>query len=177
MNAAWIPSISEWLRGRPGPEQRARTGFDGRRRATLRLIEPQLQLRLPLRLFAITAVFAVLATFHSWYAYDELLETALPTAPPGYLDMLAEQTGAFMGLSFVLLLAYGLVVMAVCVAYLKGVVGPIVAFRRQIAALRRGDYTARNALRPDAPFQDLGSDLNDLAQALEVRREMRLLNH
>jgi len=113
----------------------------------------------------------------SAYAYSELLANALPDASVGYRELLGQQTGAFMGVSFVMLLAYALVVLGVCVAYLRRVVGPIVAFRRQIEALRRGDYAARNTLRRGDPFEDLGKDLNDLAQALEGRREMKLLNH
>ena len=160
MDETWIPMDTE----RP-------------KRATLRLVEPALQLRLPLYLFGITMVFATAATAHSWYAYSSLLDNALPEASYGYLELLGQQTNAFMGVSFVLLLAYGLTVLAVCVAYLRRVVGPMVAFRRQIEAMRRGDYTARNSLRGGGPFEDLGQDLNDLAKALEVRREMKLLNH
>ena len=147
------------------------------KRATLRLIEPALQLRLPLYLVGITMVFAVAATAHSWYAYSELLANALPNASHGYRELLGQQTDAFMGVSFVLLLGFGLAVSGVCVAYLRRVVGPMVAFRRQIESMRRGDYSARNSLRGGDPFEELGKDLNDLAQALEVRREMKLLNH
>jgi hypothetical protein len=160
MDDAWFPANSE----RP-------------KRATLRLIEPALQLRLPLYLGGITIVFALLALLHSWLAYSQLLSVALPDASEGYRGLLGEQTGAFLWLSFLLLMAYGLVVLAVCIAYLRGLMGPIVAFRRQIDQLRRGDYSARNSLRRDAPFEDLGKDLNELARALEVRREMKLLNH
>lgn len=147
------------------------------KRATLRLIEPALQLRLPLYLVGITLVFAVAATAHSWLAYDTLLSKVLPADAQGYRGLLDEQTGGFMVVSLLLLLTYGAVVLGVCIAYLRRVLGPIVAFRRQVALLRRGDYSARNALRSGHPFEDLGKDLNDLAQALEVRREMKLLNH
>ena len=147
------------------------------KRATLRLVEPELQLRLPLYLFGVTIGFALAELAHAWLAYHGLLSTPLPEAPEGYLELIGEQTAAFLGVSLLLLAAYGLVVLGVCVAYLRRVVGPIVAFRRQIHALRRGDYSARNSLRRDGPFEDLAQDLNDLAQALEVRREMKLLNH
>jgi hypothetical protein len=145
------------------------------RRAALRLIEPELQLRLPLYLFGVTLGFALLATLHSWYAYERLL--ARLAVEPGYQELLDDQTMTFIGMSFLLLVVYGGVLAGVCVAYLRGVLGPIVAFRRQIDALRRGDYSARNTLREGSPFADLGHDLNELAQALEVRREMRLLHH
>jgi len=148
---------------------------DRPKRATLRLIEPELQLRLPLYLFGVTMAFALLATFHSWYAYERLLSNV--AAEQGYRELLGEQTASFLGLSFLLLVVYGVVLAGVCIAYLRGVLGPIVAFRRQIEALRRGDYAARNTLRAGSPFADLGGDLNDLAQALEVRREMKLLHH
>lgn len=157
------------------PQRLERSEPQRPKRAVLRLIEPELQLRLPLLLFGVTVGFAILATLHSWYAYDRLLTGV--AAEPGYRELLGEQTASFLGLSFLLLLVYGLVLAGVCVAYLRTVLGPIVAFRRQIALLRRGDYTARNALREGSPFEDLGADLNELAQALEVRREMRLLHH
>jgi len=147
------------------------------KRATLRLVEPQLQLRLPLYLLGITIVFVLAGVVHGWLAYHGLLSVPLPDAPEGYLLVIGQQTGAFLGLSLLLLATYALVVLGVCVAYLRRVVGPVVAFRRQIQALRRGDYAARNSLRQGAPFGDLGHDLNDLARALEVRREMKLLNH
>ena len=147
------------------------------KRATLRLIEPALQLRLPLYLVGITTLFAVCATAHSWYAYDTLLSNVLPIASEGYRGLLDRQTGDFLVVSSVLLLAYGLVILGVCVAYLRRLAGPMVAFRRQIALMRRGDYSARNSLRKGAPFEDLAKDLNSLAKALEVRRERKLLDH
>jgi hypothetical protein len=159
----------------PEPQRSERSEPERPRRAALRLIEPELQLRLPLYLFGVTMAFAVLATLHSWYAYERLLNGV--AAEPGYRELLAEQTATFLGMSFLLLVVYGVVLAGVCIAYLRTVLGPIVAFRRQIEALRRGDYTARNTLRAGSPFADLGGDLNELAQALEVRREMRLLHH
>jgi len=147
------------------------------KRATLRLVEPQLQLRLPLYLVGTTVAFALAALAHGWLVYHGLLSLPLPDAPEGYLLVIGEQTVTFLGLSLLLLGLYAVVVLGICVAYLRRVVGPVVAFRRQIQGLRRGDYAARNSLRRGAPFEDLGRDLNDLARALEVRREMKLLNH
>ncbi len=146
------------------------------KRATLRLVEPELQLRLPLLVVGVTVAFAVAATLHSWWAYSQLLRS-VPSAPDGYLELLGDQTRNFMGISFLFLVAYGFVVVCLCIAYLRRVVGPVVAFRRQVESLRRGNYKARNTLRAGDPFGDLSDDLNDLAQALEVRREMKLLNH
>lgn len=173
MEATFPPTHDEPMEAVDQPEIAGPT--DRPQRATLRLIEPELQLRLPGYLFAITLGFAVLATLHGWYAYHTLLSGA--DASESYRLLLGQQTMAFLGVSFVLLLAYGCAMVGICVAYLRRVVGPIVAFRRQVFALRRGNYSARNSMRDGDPFADLGRDLNDLAQALEVRREMRLLNH
>ena len=46
------------------------------------------------------------------------------------------------------------------------VIGPTVAFKRHIRALREGNYDSRVVLRKGDAFDDVADELNLLAQAL-----------
>ena len=56
---------------------------------------------------------------------------------------------------------------------MKRVVGPVVAFQRQVEALKNGDYQSRVRLREKDCFDDLAQDLNELASLLERDEKRR----
>lgn len=141
------------------------------RRRSLRLLDPAIQLKLPLQLLLVTLVFEVALVAVLWSGF------LLP------YEMVVEQLPAHLGQSFRLMMRdfgavlsgagilYGLVVVGLTVIYLRRLVGPTIAFRRHLEALKAGDYGTRVGLRKGDPFQDLGRDLNELASLLEGRDE------
>lgn len=141
--------------------------FSDSRRA-IRVIEPVVQLRLPLTLVALTAVFVAAFVWNSHAAYERLVELGLAHAQDAFRGTVAEQTGDFLIVSWVILGAYVLAVAGICLAHTHRLIGPRVALLRQIDALKKGDYGARVTLREgDRVFRDVARDLNDLAQILE----------
>jgi nitrogen fixation/metabolism regulation signal transduction histidine kinase len=138
------------------------------RRRTLRLLQPLVQLKLPLYLLlvtiAVTAAFAV----HTYLAYDRIYEAVASYAPKAFEGLLQEQTRDFLIVSAAIGTGYVLIVVGMCVAYLHRLVGPTTALRRHIEALKNGDYSARVDLRKsDTVFLALEQDLNELAGILE----------
>lgn len=137
-------------------------------RRAIRVMEPVVQLRLPLALVTLTGVFVAFFVWNSHAAYRRLVELGLAQAPDAFRGTVVAQTGDFLIVSSVILGAYLLAVAAICLAHTHRLIGPRVALLRQIEALKNGDYSARiNLRRDDLVFREVARDLNDLAQILE----------
>ena len=133
------------------------------------LLQPALQLKLPAILLIVTLGFVALQVAHTQFAYGKLFEIVLQEAgrPPFLEDLLREQTGDYIEVTTAFTLLYILVVVALSVAYAHRMIGPMVPIRRQIEALKNGDYSARATLRKRDAFSELADDLNELARMLE----------
>lgn len=142
-----------------------------RRRTGNLLLQPGLQLRLPAYLLLVTAVFGAVSGAHAWLAYERLVAMALEdSSSPGALKALFRaQTADFLYVSGLLLAGYVVATLAVAIVLTHRMVGPAVAIRRQIEALRRGDHSARVTLRKRDAFKDVARELNALAETLEKR--------
>jgi hypothetical protein len=137
-------------------------------RRAIRVVEPVVQLRLPLTLVALTAVFVAAFVWNSHAAYERLVDLGLAHVQDALRGTVVELTGDFLIVSCAILGAYLLAVTGVCLAHTHRLIGPRVALLRQIEALKKGDYEARVTLRQgDRVFHEVARDLNDLAQILE----------
>ena len=137
-------------------------------RHAVRLIQPAAQLKLPLCVLAITFAIALLFAAHSYYAFARLYEMTLSVVPGSFVQLIREQTVGFLIVSATLSCIYVAAIVGFALSYTHQLVGPTVAFRRHIAALRRGDYSARIALRSrDTVFRDVATQLNELAAQLQ----------
>ncbi len=149
----------------------ARPLFDTRR--AVRILEPAVQVRLPIYLMFATLLFVAFFAWNGWAAFRRLAELTLADSPEIFIGTIWEQTGAFLVVSAALLTGYIAVVSGVCLAYTHRLIGPRIALARQISAMKRGDYTSRVKLRKhDTVYREVARELNDLAQTLE--REKRL---
>ncbi len=149
---------------------RAWLPIDSRR--VVRMDEPAAQLRLPLVLLAVTLGFGLLFAWHTQAAYGALFAMLLANAPIGAADMIREQTQIYLMVSCVLGAGWMLVVGCICVAYTHSLIGPLVALRRQIHALRRGHYDSRVRLRGRDPvYSAVAEELNELTRQLAQRGE------
>jgi hypothetical protein len=63
-------------------------------------------------------------------------------------------------------LLYALALSFLTLVWCHRFVGPVIAFRRMLAALLAGDASARVQLRRGAAFADLAEDLNALAEQI-----------
>ncbi len=139
------------------------------------LLQPALQLKLPAILLIVTLGFAALQVAHTQFAYGKLFEIVLEEAgrPPFLENLLREQTGDYIEVTSAFTLMYILVVVILSVAYAHRMIGPMVPLRRQIEALKNGDYGARVKLRKRDAFSEIAEDLNELAQVLEEHDKAR----
>jgi len=130
------------------------------------LLQPGVQLKLPLYFLTITLLFGGLMALAVSDAYRSLFLT-IAAEQPAYMErILHAQTQDLLIVSGMLMIGYLLTVLAVAIVVLHRVVGPTVALRRQVEALKNGDYSARVTLRRHDSFSELADDLNELALLL-----------
>ena len=143
--------------------------INSRRKAfnTFRL--PGFQLRLPIVIVILSVVFACLAAIleHSTYGSIVAMEAPSNADSSYYAVLIEEQVRSALLALGALVSLYSVSVVGLWVWHSRRVMGPEVAFRRQVEALKNGDYTARVELRDGDAFAELASDLNELAVILE----------
>ena len=136
-------------------------------RRAIRLPAPFAQLKLPVYLLILTLAFGALFAWHSTAAYERLYGLVISSIPESHRVLLLDQTRDFAIVSATILTGYALFVLGVCLAYTHGLLGPLVALRRHVQALKDGEYGSRVELREsDRAYLDVAQDLNDLAQSL-----------
>lgn len=144
-----------------------------RRKSWNMLLRPNLQLRLPIYVLGLTFVFVGLLAAHTYDVYGRLFTLAITESgqPEWFERTLRAQTGDFAWVWGAIGLGYMLAVLATCIVYVHRMVGPIVPIRRQIEALKNGDYGSRIALRSADAFDDVAADLNDLTDLLAEQQQ------
>ncbi len=136
-------------------------------RRAIRLPAPFAQLKLPVYLLILTLAFGALFAWHSTAAYERLYGLVISSIPESHRVLLLDQTRDFAIVSATILTGYALFVLGVCLAYSHGLLGPLVALRRHVQALKDGEYGSRVELREsDTAYLGVAQDLNDLAQSL-----------
>lgn len=140
-----------------------------RRRAVNLRLQPMLQLRLPLVVLAITALFGVGFAFHMDAAYGVLVKVGIED--PGIRALIEEQSRDFMVVSMAIGGAYVVAVLIACLAHGHRLLGPVSAIRRQIEGMKNGDYVSRLELRTGDPFSEVADDLNELATLLRIQEK------
>ncbi len=142
-------------------------GLNQQRKTANLLLQPGVQLKLPVYFLLITTAFGGLVAIAISNAYRSLFLT-IAADQPAYMErVLGAQTQDLLVVSGMLTIAYLLTVVAVAIVILHRLVGPTVALRRQVEALKNGDYSARVSLRRNDAFSELADDLNELAALLE----------
>ncbi|MCP5057023.1 MAG: hypothetical protein GY937_09910 [bacterium] len=142
--------------------------LNSRRKAFNTFWLPGFEFRLPIMIVALTVAFAGLAAVLGHTTYDTIVVMeAAPNGDSGFYARLIEDQvrSALVALGMVLSL-YTVFVVGLWGWHTRRVMGPEVAFRRQVEALKNGDYTARVLLRDGDAFEDLANDLNELAAIL-----------
>ena len=136
-------------------------------RRVIRFPQPMTQLKLPAYLLIATLACGAVFAWQSQSAYERMYDLVISEVPASYVVMIEEQTRDFAVVSASILVGYILVVTGLCIGYSHQLIGPVVALRRQIQALKDGNYRARTKLRKsDTAFLDMANDLDELAKAL-----------
>ncbi len=109
-----------------------------------------------------------LFAWHTHSAYAKLYEMVMTSVPESFQEQIAYQTQDFSIVGAAILGGFVLVMVGFCIAYTHTLLGPTVPLRRQVQAMKDGNYQARNKLRQsDAAHQGLADDLNELASILQ----------
>jgi hypothetical protein len=142
------------------------------------LLNPALQLKLPLVVLVVTLVYVAFQVGHSYYAFNDLFSDVFTEAgKPAFLeDLIQQQTATFIEVAAEVTIAYLLLVAGLSITYVHRMVGPMVAFRRHIEALKNGDFRSRVRLRKGDAFLYLVKDLNELAEILEIEERRKPSN-
>ncbi|HEX5066011.1 MAG TPA: hypothetical protein VFY49_07850 [Myxococcota bacterium] len=138
------------------------------RRCTVNLsVERSLQLELPIAILLVTCAVGIGLAAYARAAFGQLF-TAFEkaAAAPALESLLRAQTSDFLLVAGVIGASYAVLVSFMTLIWCHRLVGPVVAFRRQLASLMAGDLGARVQLRRGCAFHDLADDLNALAEQL-----------
>lgn len=143
-------------------------GPSNSRRLKNLLLRPVLQLKLPLYALTLTIGFVLISSYLVYFGFENLYGLVVGQADLGeyVAQTVKHETRDLAQVVLWVLLVYGLMMLSVCVVYTHKLIGPTIAFRNHVKALKRGNYDARVTLRKGDAFQELGSELNDLAAAL-----------
>ena len=144
-------------------------GLDERRKARNILLRPTLQMKLPLYTLLLSFTFGLLALLLFYIYFEQLYVMMLENTTQGsYLrTAVSMQTSNFLEAASMLLIGYILLIVAVTTIYTHRIIGPTVALKRHIRALKDGLYTHRVHLRKHDELKDMAADLNELAEILE----------
>ena len=136
-------------------------------RRVIRFPQPMTQLKLPAYLLVATLACGAVFAWQSHAAYERMYDLVLSEVPETYVVMIREQTHDFAVVCATILVGYVLLVIGLCIGYSHQLIGPVVALRRQIQALKDGNYGARTELRKsDTAFLEMADDLDELAKTL-----------
>ena len=144
-------------------------GLDERRKARNLLLRPTLQMKLPLYTLLLSFTFGLLALLLFYIYFEQLYVMMLENTTQGsYLrTAVSMQTSNFLEAASMLLIGYILLMVAVTAIYTHRIIGPTVALKRHIRALKDGLYSHRVHLRKHDELKDMAADLNELAEVLE----------
>jgi len=120
-------------------------------------------MKLPLYTLILSFTFGLLALLLFYIYFEQLYVMMLENTTQGsYLrTAVSMQTNNFLEATSMLL------IVAVTTIYTHRIIGPTVALKRHIRALKDGLYSHRVHLRKHDELKDMAADLNELAEILE----------
>lgn len=144
-------------------------GLDERRKARNLLLRPTLQMKLPLYTLILSFTFGLVALLLFYIYFEQLYVMMLENTTQGsYLRAAVSlQTSNFIEAASMLLIGYILLIVVVTTIYTHRIIGPTIALKRHIRALKDGLYSHRVHLRKHDELKDMAADLNELAEILE----------
>ena len=140
---------------------------DNRRSIRNYLLEPKLQLKLALYICINTLFVIGAASIFVYLMYQPLFNSlinATDALAPQIFDLLWDNTKATFGIIGMFTALHMLIITMLVIWYSHRFVGPMVAFRRQVNAIRNGNYDSRIKLRKHDAFTNFADDLNSLAE-------------
>ncbi len=142
--------------------------LNSRRRAINTFRLPGFQVNLPATIVMMSLAFAAAAVWLEHSTYDSIMAMEPQTSGESsyFASLIEDQIRSALVALGMLVSVYMILVVGLWVRYSRKVMGPEVAFRRHVEALKNGDYAARVELRDGDAFVELAGDLNELAAIL-----------
>lgn len=144
---------------------------DDQRRKGFRILDSDLQLKLPFLLLVSTAVSVGLLVSIAKIGYSARLSALLDAVAADTQQHLVYLAEDFAVTTALVALLYASVVFGSCIRYTQRFVGPLVPICHHLRALKRGDYSSRVRLRRNDSLQQIARELNELAEILEKSAE------
>lgn len=140
-----------------------------RRKLRNSLLRPSLQLKFPIVAILFAIFFAASIALTLYLAFGELYHGVMAQSDLAiyYRNAIKEQMEASIGMLGALSLANVVLIIVFSIGFTHRMVGPQVAFLRQIKKLKEGSYSSRIRLRKGDAFEDIALALNELSEILE----------
>jgi hypothetical protein len=150
-----------------------RLGINGDRKASGFVLKPVLQLKLALYVLLLSLIFVSVTLLFGKLYFEQTYVTLIEsTTQAEYIQaVITQQIHRFKFLSLQLLAVYTVLVVLLVAVYTHHMIGPMVPIIRHVKALKDGFYSRRVKLRRHDCFQELGDELNALAETLEKREQ------
>lgn len=135
------------------------------------LLQPLLQIKLGLYIIIFTTIFFIIFVGVIAYNFQELFNIILDsvTHTESVLHPINQKLHGISGWLVFLMAIYWLAVLIIVIIYTHKLIGPMIAFRKHIYELIKGNYQSRINLRKKDAFWEVAEDLNLLAQTLEEK--------
>lgn len=114
-------------------------------------------------------MFGSMALLGGYIYFEQLFAMMIENTTQGnYLqETISQQTENFIEASMVLLVVYIIFTVGITTIYTHRIIGPTIAIKRHVRALKEGLYSHRVSLRKHDELKDLAGELNELAEILE----------
>lgn len=141
----------------------------GRRKVKNILLAPKSQIRIGAIVFAIGFITMSVLFGIILMRFNDILDAFVAISTDRELAMEASRsTKVALWVTYsALLLGFLFSTFYLALKVTHRYLGPMVAIRRQIHAMKEGQYAERVKLRQDDEFQDIADDLNALAERLQ----------
>jgi hypothetical protein len=133
------------------------------------LLNPDIQLAFALNIVALSAFFVIGIAFVVYFQLGDFIQNILSLSDfdlKTLTQLRNDWDGTMLWLGLFMVSYVGITV-AICIIYTHRMIGPTIAFKRQISDLIDGKYSSKVNLREGDAFEDVADLLNDLAKSLD----------
>ena len=140
------------------------------------LLQPMMQTKLGIYFIAASVIFTLSVILYGYSSLFGLYEIVveLTDVSADLSQVIEAKISGFLVFCAILGAFYVVATFLLSIYYTHRFVGPTIAFRRHVNALRKGDFNSRVVLRKADAFSELAEDLNMLASELERSQKRKI---
>ena len=142
---------------------------DRRRKFKNFLLKPRAQLEIVINIVTLTIFFGMASSLIIYFQLDDIFNTlyVLSNLSGETSQALASDWNQTVQWLIVFIVLYVLTILAISIIHSHKMIGPTVAFKRQLDAMLTGNYKTRIKLRDGDYYQNLAELFNRLAEQLD----------